>query len=465
MDFGSPEQISLSLESGPGSSSLREAATAWQGLASQLQSTAASYGSQISGLGGSWSGPSADSMVAAVTPYVQWLSDTGGQAQDAAAQATAAATAFETAYTSHVPLAAVQTNRTQLQSLISTNLLGQNTSAIIATETQYLQMWATNIEAMLTYAGSTASALQGMTPFRNPPQTTNASGSATQAANTAAVSGKSATNGVQSVLSQLGGLFQGKGTPVMNLLNNVATDYTNAFTNVLNGAVPGLGTEFPALINALKTPLSLTTQYNGIGLLINFPLSQFLKFASPISPPGVGVPLSALGGGLGMQGGNLGTLFSSASPVAASAGTAGSVGRLSVPTGWAAATPAVRTVAAALSNVAHEAVPATALGDGSLFSSMGLAGMGGSALGSGAPSAVAGANLRKKMVSLKDNRSPEKLKQLVAQISQQPEKVQHHSVDQAGLDDLLADLSKKPGVHAVHLSKGGKIVPSESKLG
>jgi hypothetical protein len=45
--------------------------------------------------------------------------------------------------------------------------------------------------------------------------------------------------------------------------------------------------------------------------------------------------------------------------------------------------------------------------------------------------------------------------------------VQHHTVDQAGLDSLLEQLAKKPGVHAVHLSKGGKakVVPSDTQLG
>jgi hypothetical protein len=55
---------------------------------------------------------------------------------------------------------------------------------------------------------------------------------------------------------------------------------------------------------------------------------------------------------------------------------------------------------------------------------------------------------------------------LVAQISEKPESVQHHTVDQDGLDSLLEQLAKKPGVHAVHL-KGGKakVVPSDSQLG
>lgn len=94
----------------------------------------------------------------------------------------------------------------------------------------------------------------------------------------------------------------------------------------------------------------------------------------------------------------------------------------------------------------------------------------GSALGAGAPSAVSGTGVRGRITpfkDLKDATSPDKLKRLVAQISEKPESVQHHSVDPEGLDSLLEQLAKKPGIHAVHLSKGDKpkVVPSDSQLG
>jgi hypothetical protein len=104
-----------------------------------------------------------------------------------------------------------------------------------------------------------------------------------------------------------------------------------------------------------------------------------------------------------------------------------------------------------------------------MLSSMPAAGMLGSAIGAGAPTVVANSGVRGRLTPLKDlkgNQSPEQLKRLVAQISEKPESVQHHTVDQDGLDSLLEQLAKKPGVHAVHL-KGGKakVVPSDSQLG
>jgi hypothetical protein len=91
----------------------------------------------------------------------------------------------------------------------------------------------------------------------------------------------------------------------------------------------------------------------------------------------------------------------------------------------------------------------------------------GSAIGAGAPTVVAKSGVRGRLTPLKDlknKQSPEQLKQLVAQISEKPESVQHHTVDQDGLDSLLEQLAKKPGIHAVHLSKGGKakVVPSDA---
>ena len=44
--------------------------------------------------------------------------------------------------------------------LIATNVLGQNTPAIAATEAQYAEMWAQDAEAMYGYAASSAVATQ-----------------------------------------------------------------------------------------------------------------------------------------------------------------------------------------------------------------------------------------------------------------------------------------------------------------
>jgi hypothetical protein len=250
-------------------------------------------------------------------------------------------------------------------------------------------------------------------------------------------------------------------------LSQLATDYTDFLNGIFNSLLGPNGSAWvTGLYNAVKVPLGFTTGFNDIGLLINLPASQFLKFAPPAAALGA-LPKDALGAGLGAAQWGRGTLFSE---VRGSMGNAGTlVGKLSVPPSWATATPAIRTVAAALSAAGPDAVPAAALGEGGLLSSMSMAGMLGSAMGSGGPTVVR-AGVRGRLTpikDLKDKKSPEQLKRLVAQISEKPESVQHHNVDQEGLDALLEQLAKKPGIHAVHLKKGdkSKVVPSEAQLG
>jgi PPE-repeat protein len=318
---------------------------------------------------------------------------------------------------------------------VATNIVGQNNAAIAATEAQYGEMWAQDALAMDTYAGSSAAATK-LTPFTAAPTTTDPAGSALESA---AVAQAAATTG----------------SPLLQWLADLSTDYTSTLNGLLNSLFGSEGAStFTALYSAVKVPLGFTTQVNDIGLLTNFPVSQFLKF-SPA--PGFGLPpKEGLGGGLLGPWYGRGWLTGS---VSASMGESGTlVGKLSVPPTWATATPTIRTVAAALTAAGSQTVPAAALGQAGLFSSMSMAGMLGSAIGSGAPTVVANSGVRGRIAPLKDLKdrgSPDKLKRLVAQMSEKPETVQHHAVDQDGLDSLLEQLANKPGIHAVHV-KGGK---------
>jgi PPE-repeat protein len=463
-----PEFNSGRMYSGAGSGSLRAAAAAWDGLAGEIQSTVGSYSSVVESLiSGPWAGPSSVAMLTAVTPFMTWMQAAAGTAGEAATQATAAATAYETAFAAHVPPTEITANRTQLAQLVATNIFGQNTPAIASTEIQYAEMWVQDALAMDSYASSSAAATK-LTPFTAAPQITNAGGLASQAAAVSQAVGTSAGS-AQSIVSSLSSLPN----PVSWLLQagaNLSTDYTDTLNGLLNSLLgTGTSTLYSSLYNAIKTPLGFTTGFNDIGLLINLPASQFLKFAPHAA--GAAIPRDALGAGLGAPHWGRGTLFGSVTPEA-HFGRGTLVGSLRVPPSWATATPAIRTVAAALSAAGPDAVPAAALGEGGLLSSMSLAGMLGAAAGAGAPDVAraGGSGVRGRLTplkDLKDSTSPEKLKRLVAQISEKPESVQHHRVDQEGLDSLLEQLAKKPGIHAVHLSKGDKpkVVPADAQLG
>ncbi len=460
-----PEFNSGRMYSGPGAESLVAAATAWQELATELQSSASSYSSVISSLtAGPWVGPSSLAMASAAAAYVAWMRQTAARAAQSAIRATEAATAYETAFAAHVPPAVIAENRALLAQLVVTNVVGQNTSAIAANEAQYGEFWAQDAAAMDTYFASSATAGNQLTEFSPAPKTTNeaaepmqaaavSSGASSPAANVASTAAAAATTTLP-----FSGAFSGPA--------NLAYVYQTFMTNLFN-TVPGGASLYTAMYNAVKVPLGLTTQFNDIGLLINFPLSQWLKFAPPVAYGAL--PKDALGAGLGALGFGRGTLFGAINPLAGMGNAGTLVGKLSIPPSWATATPSIRTVAAALSATGTEAVPAATLGGGSLFSSMGLAGMLGSAAGSGAPTAVR-AGVRNRMAPIKDlhdKGSPEQLKRLVAQISEKPESVQHHNVDQENLDALLEQLAKKPGIHAVHLKKGAtsKVLPVDAQLG
>ncbi|MGA7053401.1 MAG: PPE family protein, partial [Mycobacterium sp.] len=175
MDFGAlpPEINSARMYSGPGSGPLTAAATAWDELATELDSTAAAYYSVISELTSEeWLGPSSASMAAAAAPYAAWMSTTAAAAEQAAAQAKAAASAYEAAFAMTVHPAVVAANRSQTMMLIVTNILGQNTPAIAASEAQYAEMWAQDSAAMQGYASLSAT-VSNLRSFTSPPQTTN----------------------------------------------------------------------------------------------------------------------------------------------------------------------------------------------------------------------------------------------------------------------------------------------------
>lgn len=167
-----PEINSARMYAGPRSASMWAAAAAWDGVAAQLGSAASAFQATVSALtGGAWQGPASMTMASAATPYVQWMTATSAQAELVANQARLSAGAFEAAFTATVPPQVVAANRALLMTLIATNILGQNTAAIAATEAEYAEMWAQDVAAMTGYDAGTRAAEAASTPFADPPLT------------------------------------------------------------------------------------------------------------------------------------------------------------------------------------------------------------------------------------------------------------------------------------------------------
>jgi len=445
MDFGvlPPEINSARMYSGPGSGPMLAAAAAWDRLAAQLRSTAASYSSVISGLTAAWQGPSSAAMAAAAGPYAAWMNATAAQAEQTAAQARSAAAAYETAFAATVPPPVIAANRAALASLVASNILGQNTAAIAATQAQYADMWAQDAAAMYGYAGQSATALPA-TPFTSPPQTTDPGGTASQSAAVAQAAGTSVGTRGQSTLSQL--------------------------TSAAPASLQNL-----AAAPAAADPPSLSSSLDSI-LPLEIALEAFETTGSASLPSRNALASSTIGFGLAARGFQTGelpvplvpgvlynpTAVAAGSVSAASLGEASTVGALSVPPSWAAATPAIRLAATVLQGTGQAAVPMVAAESGNLFSQMALAGLAGGAVGGAVPRVAAkalgqqedrGAAVGKGGVrDEKDGKTSEKLARVLAEISAEPESVQHWHTDKAHLEGLLAQLSAKPGVHAVHVS-------------
>ncbi len=349
-----PEVNSARMYFGPGSGPLIAAATAWKGLAAELQSTAASYSSAISALTAqAWQGPSAAAMAAAAAPYVGWMNSTAAQAEQAGAQAMAAASAYEAAFAMTVPPPVIAANRSLLMSLVATNILGQNTPAIATTETQYSEMWAQDVAAMESYAHSSAAASQ-MTPFSPPPKTTNPAAAALQAAAPAAGGGRKTLTFIE--LGELGGL---------DLL------VAGAFSN--------------GIVGTSLAGTNLARQFNRDAI------TDAKDAAKGTSTPSSGDGGGGGGAGTGGPGLGLGLRGATSAPssgiagrsqvVTASAGRGPSIGALSVPPSWATP-PEIRQLAKVLSTTATEAAPLALTDDGeNPYSGMALAGLMGSGMG------------------------------------------------------------------------------------
>ncbi|SON62398.1 PPE family protein PPE15 [Mycobacterium simulans] len=325
MDFGAlpPEINSALMYAGAGAAPLLAAAAAWNGLAVELSTAAASFESVVTRLSTEqWMGPASLSMVAAAQPFVAWLTDTAESSALAAAQAMASAAAFETAFAMTVPPAEVAANRAQLAALIETNILGQNAEAIAATEASYGEMWAQDASAMYGYAASSAIAGR-LDPLTKPSHITNPAGIANQAA---AVGQAAATGSAQQVA-------------LSNLISNV-----------------------PDAVVSLASPVAATTDAAGLDAVVQADFSKSVEYAWHGLSGGIAdFSMASVSNSVFIDSADTaGTISQAVARAAPAAGTghpitprviarpalsaglgdASAVGRLSVPASWSTAAPA-----------------------------------------------------------------------------------------------------------------------------
>ncbi|MCK8646486.1 PPE family protein [Mycobacterium colombiense] len=388
MDYGAfpPEFNSARIYSGPGSGSFVAAASAWSALAAELNSAALSYDNVITALSSEeWTGTASAAMAQAAEPYVTWLTTTAAQAEEAATQARAAASAYETALASSVPPPLIAANRTQSQQLQATNVLGQNTPLIAQLEAQYGEYWAQDAGAMYSYAGQAASATK-VTQFQKAPEVTNQSGQANQAAAvTNATANSTATNTSKTL--------QSLATPASTTTTNATTATTAATSTtdplsevwfLLTGQT-SLPTNLGTLVNGYSPFAGLFYNTEGLPYFSTGMANTFTQIAKSVGAIGGAAPAVAKAlPGLGGLGGMLGGGAAAAHPVAALGSAASVGGKLSVPVAWSGA-PAAPALGHAIPVSSISAAPEAAGGPGNLLGGMPLAGAGAAGHGVAGP--------------------------------------------------------------------------------
>jgi PPE-repeat protein len=370
MDAGAlpPEINSGLMYAGAGSGPMVAAEAAWEGLAAELSSAAMSYRAVVSELTGeAWLGPSSMSMAASATSYIAWMNATAAQAEHTASQLGLAVAAYDAAFAATVPPPVIAANRALLASLVATNIVGQNTSAIAATEAQYAEMWAQDAAAMYGYAGASAAATT-LTPFTSPTQSTNPTAAATQASAVTSTTGAS-TGTTQSPLSQLlsqvpstlQSLASAPSQGTASILDNpLITDFEN-----LSSELSGYNSFYSAAVLAGSATLFISNP--AIDTAMTKGLAAAAVSATAASPVGAAPDV-----GLGSV---AGSYESGGAGVSAGLGRAASVGGLSVPRSWGTASPAIRLAATALPAAGLDALPeAGAAGLGGSFGGLPMMG-------------------------------------------------------------------------------------------
>jgi PPE-repeat protein len=323
-----PEINSALMYSGSGAGPLMAASSSFSALSSELSSNAGSYESIISQLGSEWTGPSSTAMAASAQTYIGWLTTTSAQLQEAAAAATSSAAAYEAAHAATIPPPVVTANRVQLAALVATNILGQNTPAIMANEAMYAEFWAQDAAAMYGYSAAASAASSALTPLTDPTENTNPAGQGQQAA---AVGQAVGSNGTSSTLNNALSGTQNAASSLASPAASAAQDTPATILSAINGlfAVPIVG-------NTIYN-IGVTLAWNTAMMTATLPLLGHFVAGTPFGfTIGDATPLGA---GLGFGSTLAGAQAPIGGAMAAGMGEASSVGGLSVPAAWSAATP------------------------------------------------------------------------------------------------------------------------------
>jgi PPE-repeat protein len=355
-----PEVNSALMYTGAGSGPLMAAASAWDELAAELETTATSYQAVIQQLtGGPWLGPSSVAMTSATAPYIAWLQGSSLQAAQTSAQARLAAAAYEGAFDATVPPAVIAANRALLAALVATNFLGQNTPAIAATEALYMEMWFQDGLTMDTYAlvSQQATALPAQTPAPTTSDggtSADAAAAAQTTANTTSTLGTDLQALLQAYLSGTGNTVPSGGTmsPLQTAWTSVLTDVgvpTSLDSTLLSALVPtGVASAAGSILPVQGIYYATMLASMPAKMLISMANSMNAAQAMQAGQQAVLADVSHLVDGKmkALMSGISGQMRAFAQTVSAQMAGANRLGGLSIPNGWANKAPEMAVRAA-----------------------------------------------------------------------------------------------------------------------
>jgi PPE-repeat protein len=360
-----PDITSALVYAGAGSGPLMAAAAGWSNLAAELSTTATQWESIVGTLTDTWTGLGSAGAAASSLPIVSWLTTAAAAAEQAATQATSSAAAYEAAFTGVISPPVIAANRAQLAALVATNFLGINTPAIMATEAEYAEFWVQDAITMYVYQAASAAAavLQPISPAS---PSTNPAAAGIQGAATAQAATSTPAQGLGTILNTLSsGPFGG-----------LATAGGNVPSLGQWLALPGLDNSIAQIgVTAAWFQGNMTSVFPSLGHLIATSPGGLTPFVDDVTPLGAGLGMgtslvsSTNGAGLG-------------GAATAAVGEASSVGGLSVPASWSAATPA--TLASSTAPLEGSGWTAATEEGGPIAAMPGMPGAGALAKGAGA---------------------------------------------------------------------------------
>lgn len=378
-----PEVNAGQLMLGDQGASIEAAAIAYDVLAAALMAEAAQMAATTgSAAADGFIGAGGTAMMATAVPYIAALQTLAAWVEQSAASAAAILQAYVTAKAAMVQVPVCETNRVSQAGFVATNIIGQNTPAIIALDMEYFDMfWPLNASNMGGYEGIVTTVITTLgIPPPPAPMTANPAGMAAQAG---AIGEAAATGGVNAAMSQsMNTISQSSGTVGGTAQTAAAAPQSMAsmapqmmsqlgqlpqmFGQIpqMLGQFPQMLGQFPQMAMGMLGPLSQGMGAGGIDKVAAGGLEQ-TTLAATTDAARVGG--GGGGGGLGGVGGT-GVMSSFTRPT----GSFNAPGPPKLPTGWAPGS-------ATAPEVASSVQPAAGSGTGGLYGAPAAAGAAGHA--------------------------------------------------------------------------------------